>query len=131
MAKPTTKQAPSTTYIEMLRTVRALAKEVRRATDAHRTMATALTGEAKDTGRIAEQIGALRVDTATVAETREVSRIMQGLSQNAIAYANAADDAARQATATENTTVDHHGGIKQAADSSPVPMADKAWYAQE
>jgi membrane protease subunit (stomatin/prohibitin family) len=119
------------TYRELLRQVRALARDVRRATDAHKKTATAMTEEAKDTGRIAEQIAALKVDTATVAETREVARIMQGLSQSALAYANAADEAWHAAVAAEQQALTDHGGIQQAADSSTVPMADRQWYTQE
>lgn len=119
------------TYRQLLREARDLARGVRRATESHKKMATVLDGEAKDTGRIAEQIAALHVDTATVAETREVARIMQGLSTSALAYASAADEASRAATAAEQQTVTDHGGIKEAADRSPVPMADRRWYTQE
>lgn len=119
------------TYRQLLRETRDLAKGVRHATETHKKLATAMDQQAKDTGRIAEQIAALHVDTATVAETREVSRIMQGLSVAALAYANAADEASRAATAAEQQTRTDHGGIQEAADRSPVPMADRSWYAQE
>jgi hypothetical protein len=119
------------TYRELLREAKALARDVRRATEHHKKMATAMGAQAKDTGRVAEQIAALHVDTATVAETREVARIMQGLSTAAIAYANAADEASRAAAAAEQLTVATHGGIQEAADRSPVPMAARGWYAQE
>ncbi len=104
---------------------------MRKATDAHTKMASAMTAEAKDTGRIAEQISALKVDASTVTETREVARIMQGLSTAALAYATAADDASRAAVAAEQQAVTDHGGIQQAADKSPVPMAARGWYSQE
>jgi hypothetical protein len=119
------------TYRELLRETRTLARDVRRATEQHKKMATAMDAHAKDTGRVAEQISALHVDTATVAETREVARIMQGLSTAAIAYANAADEASRAAAAAEREAVTTHGGIQEAADRSPVPMADRTWYRQE
>ena len=119
------------TYRELLRETRTMARDVRRATEAHKKMATAMDGQAKDTGRVAEQIAALKVDTATVSETREVARIMQGLSTAALAYASAADEASRAATAAEQQTVTTHGGIKEAADKSPVPMAGRTWYRQE
>jgi len=119
------------TYRELLREARALASDVRRATAAHKKIATAMNDHAKDTGRVAEQISTLHVDTATVAETREVARIMQGLSTAAIAYANAADEASRVAAAAERETVATHGGIKEAADRSPAPMAARGWYTQD
>ena len=119
------------TYRELLRETQALARDVRRATGQHKKMAGAMNDHAQDTGRVAEQIAALHVDTATVAETREVARIMQGLSTAAIAYASAADEASRAAAAAERQTIATHGGIKEAADRSPVPMADRTWYKQE
>lgn len=118
-------------YSELLHETRALARDVRRATAAHRKLATAMDEHAKDTGRVAEQIAALKVDAATVAETREVARIMQGMSTAAIAYADAADEASRTAAAAEQQTIATHGGIKEARDRSPVEMADRGWYGQE
>lgn len=119
------------TYQELLRETRTLARGVRKATETHKKMAGALHDGAQETGRIAEQIAALHVDNATVAETREVGRIMDGMSTAAIAYANAADEAARAAVAAEQQTITDHGGIKEAADRSPVDMADRDWYRQE
>ena len=119
------------TYRELLRQVRAVARDVRRATEVHRQMAAAMGEQAADNGRVAEQIAALAVDQATVAETREVSRIMQGLSTAARAYAAAADDAARAAAVADRQAETDHGGIQEAADRSPVPMAARGWYAQE
>jgi uncharacterized protein YdbL (DUF1318 family) len=119
------------TYRELLREARALASDVRRATTAHKKLATVMDDHARDTGRVAEQISALHVDVATVAETREVARIMLGMSEAAISYANAANEASRVAAAAERETVATHGGIKEAHDRSPVPMADRTWYRQE
>jgi Asp-tRNA(Asn)/Glu-tRNA(Gln) amidotransferase B subunit len=123
--------ATTLTYRELRKKVRALAKEVRQATEAHKKLAKMLGDEAKDTGRIAEQIAALKVDSATVAETREVSRIMQGLSTTALAYSTAADEASRDAIAADQEAVRLHDGIQQAVDKSPVPMAKASWYTQE
>lgn len=119
------------TYRQLLRETRALAREVHKDTDAHRRLAAKQDEEAKDTGRIAEQIVALGVDAATVAETREVARIMRGLSVHALAYATAADEASRAAKAAEHEAVTTHGGIQEAVDRSTVPMAKAAFYAQE
>lgn len=119
------------TFGQLLRETRTLARAVRNGTETHRKLATTMDEQARDTGRIAEQIAALKVDTETVAETREVARIMLGLSTSAIAYATAADDASRAASAAEQRTITDHGGIKEAADRSPAPMADRGWYRQE
>ncbi|MFJ9447145.1 hypothetical protein ACIRRH_35645 [Kitasatospora sp. NPDC101235] len=123
--------ASTLTYRELRKQIRALAKEVRQATEAHKKLARTLNAEAKDTGRIAEQIAALKVDSATIAETREVSRIMQGLSTTALAYSTAAEEASRSATAADQEAVRLHDGIQQAVDKSPAPMAKASWYTQE
>ncbi|MFF3067156.1 hypothetical protein [Kitasatospora sp. NPDC057936] len=119
------------THRELVRQVRELSRELRRDTAAFRALAKAQQQEAQETGRIADQIAALHVDSATIAETREVARIMQGLSQAAIAYESAAEEAGRSAAATETQARTDHDGIQQAVDSSPVPMADRTWYTQE
>jgi hypothetical protein len=123
--------ATTLTYRGLRRKVRVLAKQIMAETEKHKKLAKTLGDEAKDTGRIAEQIAALKVDSATVAETREVSRIMQGLSTTALAYSTAADEAHRAASATDAEAVRLHDGIQQAADKSPVPMAKASWYTQE
>lgn len=123
--------AADLTYRQLLRATRELAREVRRDTEAHRKLAAKQDEEAKDTGRIAEQIAALGVDAATVAETREVARNMRGLSESALAYAAGTDDAARAAKAAENEAVNTHGGIQEAVDRSPVDMAKSEFYTQE
>jgi hypothetical protein len=123
--------AADLTYRQLLRETRALAREVRRDTEAHRKLATKQDEEAQDTGRIAEQIAALGVDAATVAETREVSRIMKGLSNSALSYATTAEEASRAAKAAENEAVTTHGGIQEAVDRSPVDMAKSEFYTQE
>ncbi|MFD7448285.1 hypothetical protein [Kitasatospora sp. NPDC059827] len=123
--------ATDLTYRELVRQVRELSRKVRRDTAAFQALATAQKEQAQQTGRLAEQIATLHVDAATVAETREVSRIMQGLSDAAIAYAASAEEAGREAVATERQAHTDHDGIQQAVDSSRVPMADRTWYTQE
>ncbi|MEV7600469.1 hypothetical protein AB0O91_24150 [Kitasatospora sp. NPDC089797] len=119
------------TYRELKREVRKLSRDLRRDTATFKTLATAQDTAAKETGRIAEQIAALKVDAATVAETHEVARIMQGLSNAAIAYATSAEEAGRAAAAAEQQAHTDHDGIQQAVTSSRVPMADRTWYTQE
>lgn len=119
------------TYGRLIRETRRLTREVRRATEEHKRIAAAMGGEAQDTGRIAEQIAALKVDRATVGETHRVAQIMLGLSTAAIAYASASEEASRAAAAAEQQTRSDHGGIKEARDRSPVEMANRDWYRQE
>jgi hypothetical protein len=123
--------AASLTYRQLRRETRALAREIRRTTNAHKKTAGTQAAEAKDVGRVADQIAGLKVDQATVGETREVSKIMQGISKVALSYANAADEAARAAAAAEKQAVTDHGGIQEAHDRAPVPMAKSSWYRQE
>ncbi|MFF2044029.1 hypothetical protein ACFVVX_26780 [Kitasatospora sp. NPDC058170] len=123
--------AAGLTYRELVREVGRLTGEVRRDTAAFRALAQAQKEQAADTRRISEQIAALHVDEATVAETSEVSKIMQGLSDAALAYESAAEEAGRAAADAGAQAATDHDGIQQAADSAPVPMADRTWYTQE
>jgi hypothetical protein len=91
--------------------------------------------EAHDTTRTADQIAARRVDNATVAETHQLSKIMQGLSDAAIAYAAAADNTSKAATAAHAANKDSHDGINEAAAHSTVGRdiydVDRDWLAQD
>lgn len=119
------------TYVQMLADTKALAALIRASADRHQQLASHLDEEAKDTGRIAEQISTLHVDPATIAETQELARIMQGVSQAAVEFATAAGEVARAARAAEQQTATDHHGIHEAARSAPVPMAARTWYSQE
>ncbi|MFB8169354.1 hypothetical protein ACFC60_15550 [Kitasatospora purpeofusca] len=123
--------AAGLTYRELVREVRALAREMRRDTAAFHALAESQREQAVDTRRIAEQITALNVDSATIAETSEVAKIMQGLSDAALAYESAATEAGRSAADADAQANADHDGIQQACDSAPVPMADRTWYTQE
>lgn len=118
-------------YRELLSELRRLAVEVRLVTSWHNKLGSAMDAQARDTGRTAEHIAGLKVDSATVAETREVARIMQGLSTATLSFRGAADGAHRAASAAEQETVATHGGINEAVSRSPVEMANRTWYRQE
>lgn len=119
------------TYVQLAAEAKALAGQIRASAVRHSQLAAQLDIEAKDTGRIAEQISTLSVDAATIADTRELARIMQGVSQATVAYATAATEASRAARAVERQNASDHGGIHEAVRSAPVPMADRDWYTQE
>ncbi|GAB2696093.1 hypothetical protein [Kitasatospora kifunensis] len=119
------------TYRDLVRQVKQLSKEIARDTSAHRALAELLKQEAQDTLRVAEQISTLKVDSATVAETSEVARLMNGLSEAAVSYATTAEEAGRQAQAAGEQARTDHNGIQEANDRSPVEMADRTWYTQE
>ncbi|MET8704208.1 hypothetical protein ABZW10_35960 [Kitasatospora sp. NPDC004723] len=133
MPAPNKKNSDKTTlaYRELKREVANLAKEVLRGAEHHKSLASRLAEGAKNVGRTADNIASLNVDTATVAETRELSKTMQGLSQSANGYATSANDASQVARYTERAAIRSHEGIQQAVDNAPVPMANRTWYTQE
>lgn len=123
------------TYAQLATATDRLAKDILRSAETIRIHAQHIDDEAKDTARIAEAIGALHVDSATVAETREAARIMAGLSEDSLAYAAAADTTARAALTTHAQNKDSHSGIGEAAARSTVGHGiydvDRSWFTQE
>lgn len=126
---------PDLTYAQLAKATDRLAKDILRSAETIRAHAQHIDDEATDTARIAEAIGALRVDSATVAETREVARIMAGLSADTLAYATASADTARAALATHAQNKASHSGIGEAAARSSVGReiydVDRSWFTQE
>ena len=123
------------TYKQLQAAVTAVAKDVTRASEAIRGEARRIDEEATDTARIADVISSLRVDKATVAETRELSRIMAGLSEAAIAYATCGDTTAKTAQAAHDQNHSSHDGIHHAVQRSSVGRdihdLDREWLRQE
>jgi hypothetical protein len=126
---------PELTYAQLAKATANLARDITRSAEAIRVHAKNIDDEAKDTTRVAECIAGLKVDTATVAETREVGRIMAGLSEAALAYASAGDDTARAAQAASDQNKASHSGIGEAVSRSPVGREiydlDRGWLTQE
>lgn len=90
--------------------------------------------DARDTTRVAEQLGAKSVDRDSVAETHELARITAGLSDGILAYAAAGQDTARLARAVGDQTRESHDGIQEAINRSPVDNIhdlDADWLEQE
>lgn len=123
--------ASDLTYRQLKREVAALATEIRHNSKAHQKTAQIMADEAKDTGRIADQIASLQVDPGTTSETREVAKIMQGIVAATVNYAAAAEDAGKAADAAQQQAVNDHGGIQDAVDNANVTMAAAIWYTQE
>lgn len=122
------------TYAQLLADVTALSQQVVRDADTLRAWGQHIDTEAKETSRIAEQIGARRIDADTVAETRELSKQLAGLSEDAVAYASAGDNTAAAARAAYDQAKASHGGISEAVRRSPVTGiddVDPTWLAQE
>jgi hypothetical protein len=126
---------PELTYAQLAKATAHLARDITRSSEAIRVHAKQISDEAKDTARVAESIGALRVDTATVAETRHLSKLMDGVSEAAINYAAAGDNTARAAQAAHDQNKASHSGIGEAAGRSPVGAqvydVDRGWFTQE
>lgn len=126
---------PDLTYGQLAKATAALAKDIARSSEAIRSHAEAIKDEAKDTARIAESIGALRVDPATVGETREVARLMDGVAGAVIDYASAGDTTARTAKAAYDQNKASHSAIGEAAARSTagrdVYDVNRIWLTQE
>lgn len=78
-----------------------------------------------------ETMKALAVDAETTAEFADAALVMTGAKDAAGAYTSAAGSAAAAADDAKTTTESDHGGIADAVDTSPVEMAEAAFYAQQ
>lgn len=126
---------PDLTYAQLSQATTALAKDITRSTEILRGHADQIAEEARDTARLAEQIGALRVDSATVAETRDLATLLGGVAAAALDYAEAGDTTARAAQAAQEQNQASHARIGEAINRSPVGSEvydiDPAWFAQD
>lgn len=113
--------------------VTALGKSVTQDAEAIRGAALSIHAEAMDTARVAEQIASLGVDQASVAETRDLAKVMGGVSEASVAYAAASDTTARTAFAAVNQARASHDGIQEAVSRSPVDVSglDRSWVTPE
>jgi hypothetical protein len=126
---------PDLTYRQLAKAVSDVATTSARNADTIRKNADMISEEARDTGRIADQIGALRVDRATVGETQQLSKIMDGLSDAVIAYATAGDNTSKAAQAAHDANKTSHDRINEAVRRSTVGRdihdVDNTWLAQD
>lgn len=113
--------------------ITALGKSVTRDAEAIRATAVGIHAEAVDTARVAEQIAGLGVDPASVSETRELAKAMDGVSEASAAYAAASDTTARMATAAVEQARASHDGIQEAVNRSPVDVSglNRSWVTPE
>lgn len=122
------------THARLKRTVATFAKVAAQDAEAIRILAKTLDDEAQDTARVAEGIAALNVDPDTVAETRELAKIMAGISEATLTYASGADTTAKRAQAAHDTAGRTHDGIDEAfARSTATGVYDlnRSWLSQE
>lgn len=125
--------AADTTYLQLQKDVTALGQQVTRAADAIARHTNTIREAAADTARVAEGIGAMGVDSATVAETNALARLMDGLSDSAAAYKSRADTTARSARAAHDQNRASHGGIAAAVQRATVNTKglNREWLRQE
>ncbi|MCX5304691.1 MULTISPECIES: hypothetical protein [Streptomyces] len=95
------------------------------------TLAATVDETAEQMQDASETMKALAVDTATTAEFADAALTMTGAKEAADAYTAAADSAAAAADDAKTTVETDHGGIADAVDTSPVDMAEAAFYAQQ
>ncbi|GAA3591622.1 hypothetical protein [Streptomyces osmaniensis] len=123
------------THAQLAQAVTELAKDITRDAEQIANAARDIGIEAWDASRIAQTIGALSVDTATVTETAELAKILDGLEAGATAYAAAGHHAVRCADAVREQNRASHTGIGEAANRSPVGRqiydVDRGWLRQE
>lgn len=121
------------TYLQLQRTVASLSKDVMQHAGAVLRDAQAVDMEALDTARDAEVIASLGVDTATIAETRELARVAGGVSQAATAYAAAGATTGKAAQAVGAQAKASHGGIHEAYTRATVDISGMKpeWLRQE
>jgi len=123
------------THAELTKAVAELTKDIARSVDLYTTHAREIADEAADTRRVAEVIGALNVDTATVSETSELAKIMDGLEGGSRAYIAAGDFVVKRAQAAQDQNTASHTGIGEAAARSPVGHqiydVNRGWLRQE
>jgi ribosomal protein L12E/L44/L45/RPP1/RPP2 len=121
------------TYQGLRRAVMALSKDITRATSAIRVEAGRMSDEAKDTARIAQMISSMGVDADTVADATTLSKIMEGVSAEAISYISTSEMTARAASAAHDQARATHQGIQEAVTRSPVDVSStsREWFRQE
>lgn len=126
---------PELTYAQLAGQVNNLAKTIAKDGEAIQGLARNIADEAADTGRVADCIGAMRVDRATIGETSQLSKIMAGVSEAAIAYASAGNTTVKAAQAAQAQNKSSHYGIGEAAGRSPVGReiydVNREWFRQE
>ncbi|WP_331764853.1 hypothetical protein [Streptomyces sp. NBC_01238] len=121
------------TYKQLQKAATDLAKDVAKGAEAIRTAAQWIDEEAQDTSRVSEAIGGMGVDRDTVSETSELSKIMRGVSEAAIAYASCGDNTTKAAKAVYDQAHTTHNGIQEAYSRTSVDMSNlnREWLRQE
>jgi acyl-CoA synthetase (NDP forming) len=126
---------PEITYRSLQRGVNDLTRVIARNNEAIQRQCQILIDEAVDTMRTADQIGAVKVDKATVGETQQVGKVMLGLSNAVGEFSAAQDNTAKRAQAVHDSNHRSHDGVNEAVNASPVGqeifLVHRDWFTQE
>ncbi|MFF2307355.1 hypothetical protein ACFVVP_33225 [Streptomyces sp. NPDC058128] len=121
------------TYTQLVRTLTEFQTVAARSRDAIEARARKIDEIAMDTARVAESIAAMSVDTSTVSETRDLAKLLGGLSEDAISYAVAEDITVKNAGVAIDQARASHAGIKEQFGRAPVDLSgvNRDWLRQE
>jgi hypothetical protein len=121
------------TYRQLQAATTALAQDIARSAEANQAEAGHIEADARDTARISEMIAGMGVDSATVAETRELAKATSILGDAARSYATAGNTTARAAKAAHDQARSSHGGINEAYNRAQVDVRNlkPEWLRQQ
>lgn len=122
------------TYKALVRATQAKEKSLARNAESVKRAADIITQHADDTASDADALGAKSVDPDSVSECQELSKIIRGVSEGAIAYAAKTADTAKAAKAAGDQARATHSGFQEAFDRSNVTDLEKVsrdWFEQE
>lgn len=112
------------TYKALLSRVQTKEKTLTRNAEGVRKAADNIKELADDTASDANALGAKSVDPDSTSECSELSRIIRGTSDRAIAYAAKADDTAKSAKAAGDQARASHAGIQEAFDRATATVTN-------
>lgn len=122
------------TYKTLLRAVQTKEKTLARNAEGIKKAADNITELADDTASDADALAAKSVDPDSRSECQELSKIIRGVSDAAIAYAAKGADTAKAAKAAGDQARSTHGGFQEAFDRSTVTDLEKVsrdWLEQQ
>jgi hypothetical protein len=110
------------TYTQLVKAITTFEKLLLQDAERIRSNAEAMDQMAGDTAREADVLGALAVDPFTVAEAKEVAKVLRGVGTAVLAYSAAGNTTARVAAAAAEQARTTHAGIKEQVGRAPVDI---------
>lgn len=108
------------TFKQLQAATTSLTKEILRCAEGIKQEAKILDDEARDTARTADCIATLKVDKATISETRELGKIITGMREAILEHATACTNTAAHAQAVHAQNQNSHGRLNEVVGRSPV-----------